>query len=547
MSDPAITAATIAAAERLAGVGYSEAERALMLATIAAQVAREKRRRAVPLGPELAPATVFAPMTTAAPRRSRFRTAPMVAGRLPRRDADIAFAPLGRLATWLRRRRITAERLTELYRDRLERIGGRLECVITATPERAREAARRADREIAAGRYRGPLHGVPWAAKDLMDSAAIPTTWGAAPYRRRVPERDAWVVARLEAAGAVLIAKTSVGELAWGDVWFGGLTRNPWQPEEGASGSSAGSAAAVAAGLVGFALGTETYGSIVSPAMRCGVTGLRPTFGRVGRTGTMPLAWSMDKIGPLCRTVEDTALVLRAINGADAGDPASREVPLAYDGRAPLGCVRLGYLPAAFESVTAIDRQALETARSLGFTLVPVTLPDLPYDSLMAILWAEAAAAHEGLTLGDRDDELVRQDAEGWPNLLRQARFISAVDLVQAQRLRRRVMAVMEAVLADLDALIGPSLAEPLQIITNMTGHPSLTLRAGFVARAADAPRADDEIGAEPPPGVATVAVPHGITLWGRPYDEGRLLAIGRVLEAAFDVWHRRPPLPEDR
>jgi Asp-tRNA(Asn)/Glu-tRNA(Gln) amidotransferase A subunit family amidase len=396
--------------------------------------------------------------------------------------------------------------------------------VVTLLPERALAAAARADAELAAGRDRGPLHGVPCGVKDLFAVAGAPTTWGAVPYRDQVIDDTATVVRRLDEAGAVVAAKLTLGALAWGDVWFGGKTRNPWNPEEGSSGSSAGPAAATAAGLVAFGLGTETLGSIVSPCLRCGTTGLRPTFGRVARTGAMALGWSLDKIGPIARTVEDCMLVLAAINGADLGDPSSLNMPLNFDARRSVRGLRLGYDPAWFEEdgATVLDRQVLEAARQVGLRLVRIELPDWPYQTLMTILMVEAAAAFEELTLSGRDDELSWQEPQAWPNLFRQTRFTPAIEYVQSQRFRRMVMEMMAGQFTEVDAIISPSYAGSLLLITNNTGHPALTLRCGF-----------KEDG-----------TPHGITLIGPLFDEGTLCSIGMALERELDVWRERPTMP---
>ena len=545
MNHKPITIETIAAAERLAGVDYGAAERAQVLAKIDEQLDWLRARRRFAPDNGLGPATVFDPRlpgVALVDQSAGFTPSGTAPPPLPGRDADIAFAPLTVLAGWLRKRAITSSRLTAIYLDRLERIGPRLECAVTVIRDPAIAQAAEVDREIAAGIYRGPLHGVPWGAKDLLDTAGIATTWGAAPYRERTPGRDAAVVRRLADAGAVLIAKTSLGALAYGDVWFDGRTRNPWHLEEGASGSSAGSASAVAAGLVGFAIGSETLGSIVSPCGRCGATGLRPTFGRVSRAGAMALCWSLDKLGPICRIVEDTALVLDTLNGYDPSDPGSIDMPFAFQGDRPVAGLRLGYAPAWFESdkATEIDRAALDAARRAGLELVEVALPDLPYDGLMTILRAESAAAFEDITLSGRDDELVRQDDEAWPNLFRAARFISAVELVQADRLRRAVMAAMDAVFQGLHAMIGGYPTASMLTITNFTGQPSLTLPAGFIER----PLLGDGTLSGPAPSRSGAAhrMPHGVTLWGRLFDEGTLLAIGMALEAEFDLGGERPP-----
>jgi Asp-tRNA(Asn)/Glu-tRNA(Gln) amidotransferase A subunit family amidase len=525
-TDSDITLNTIAEAEKLAGVRFTRSERKLILQTIDEEVQRLLARRTIELPRELAPAQIFDPCLPGMSfdeMGDSFLQSNDDGWPLPERADDIAFAPVTQLSRWIARHELTSVELTELYLDRLRRIGPPLECVVTLTEDLALAQARRADAELANGVRRGPLHGIPWGAKDLLDTAGIRTSWGAAPYRDRVAQTNAVVVERLEQAGAVLLAKLSLGALAYGDVWFGGQTRSPWNLEQGSSGSSAGSAAATAAGLVGFALGTETLGSIISPCMRCGTAGLRPTFGRVARTGAMSLCWSLDKIGPIARTVEDCMLVLEAINGADAGDPSSLDMPLDFDARRPVHGLRVGYDPAWFEdeAATELDRLALEAAHRADLRLVRLELPDWPYETLLTILAAEAAAAFEELTLSDRDDELTRQDAEAWPNLFRQARFLPAVDYVQAGRFRRMVMEMMADWFADVDAMISPSFAGSLLLITNCTGHPSLTIRCGFK---------DD-------------GTPHGITLWGRLFDEGTLGRIGMALERELEVWQARPDL----
>src|SRR5271155_2301647 len=360
---------------------------------------------------------------------------------LPTTDEAIAFAPVHHLSRWIETRKLTSERLTNIYLKRIEQLNPKINCIITLTRDHALAQARQADTEIAAGHYRGPLHGIPWGAKDLLDTANIPTTWGAEPFQHRVPTTDATVTARLNEAGAVLIAKLSLGALALNDIWFGGQTMNPWLLEEGSSGSSAGPGAATAAGLVAFAIGSETGGSIVSPSMRCGVTGLRPTYGRVPRTGAMPLCWSLDKLGPMARSVEDTMLVLNTITGPDGHDAACIPSKLDFDAGASVQGLKVGYFPAWMKEAPAtdVDRAALETIKKLGMIPTEVSLPDWPYDSLNLILFAESAAAFEELTLSHRVDQLKMQVPDAWPNSFRQSRFLSAVDFVQADRLRRKV------------------------------------------------------------------------------------------------------------
>ncbi len=466
------------------------------------------------------------------------------AGPAPTRDAEIALAPLWKLSRWIEARKLTSERLTHIYMSRIERFDPKLRCVITPTYELALAQARAADREIAAGRYRGPLHGIAWGGKDLLDTAGIRTTYGAEPYRDRVPTEDAAVVKRLHEAGAVLIAKLSLGALALNDVWFGGQTMNPWLLEEGASGSSAGPGAATAAGLVGFSIGSETEGSIVSPSMRCGVTGLRPTFGRVARSGAMTLCWSLDKLGPMARSVEDTMLVLQAISGPDPGDLGSVPSHLDFDASAPVSGLRVGYFPAWMnaEPATEVDAHALQELRRLGLQPVEVAIPDWPYDCLNTILFAEAAAAFEELTLSRRIDSLKMQTPDSWPNTFRQARFISAVDFVQADRLRRAVALKMQEVLAQVDLLIVPSLRDETLVIGNFTGLPSLTLRAGFVhvaeARSDWAPDPGMPLPTFKPPR----RVPHGVTLIGRLFEEGTIARVGLALERSLNVAAESPP-----
>jgi Asp-tRNA(Asn)/Glu-tRNA(Gln) amidotransferase A subunit family amidase len=465
-------------------------------------------------------------------------------GPLPANDEDIAFSPVAQLSRWIEQRKLTSERLTGIYLDRLQRFDPKLRCVITLTRDLAMTQARQADQEIAAGKHRGPLHGIPWGGKDLLDTAGIATTYGAEPYRNRVPSADAAVVRRLHDAGAVLVAKLSLGALALNDIWFGGQTMNPWLLEEGASGSSAGPGAATAAGLVGFAIGSETGGSIVSPSMRCGVNGLRPTYGRVPRTGAMTLCWSLDKLGPMTRSVEDTMLVLQAITGPDAGDLASVPSHLDYDATGAVPGLRVGYFPAWMKEnpATDVDRAALETVRKVGMTPVEVTLPDWPFDSLDVILFSEAAAAFEELTLSHQIDQLKAQVPDAWPNQFREARFLSAVDFVQADRMRRRVAGEMARIFSQVDLLLVPSLRDEMLTITNFTGHPSLTMRAGFVevsqARSDWAPDPKHPLPAFSPPR----RVPHGVTLIGKLFDEGTLGRVGLALERAFGVAGQRPP-----
>jgi Asp-tRNA(Asn)/Glu-tRNA(Gln) amidotransferase A subunit family amidase len=548
---PEVSPGTFAEAEKLVQVQLTAAERAEAAGnwrnSMAALYERRTGPRKISLDPGLSPGTRWDPVLPgmkAGPERDRFIRSKTDPGPLPSRDEDIAFASVTQLSRWIEQRKISSERLTQLYLGRLERFNPKLRCVITLTRELALEQAKKADEEIAAGKYRGPLHGIPWGGKDLLDTAGIPTTYGAETFRTRVPTKDAAVVKRLHDAGAVLVAKLSLGALALNDIWFGGQTMNPWLLEEGASGSSAGPGAATAAGLVGFSIGSETEGSIVSPSMRCGVTGLRPTYGRVPRSGAMTLCWSLDKLGPMTRGVEDAMLVLQTISGPDAGDLASVPSKLDFDAGASVRGLRVGYFPGWMRDnpATDVDRAALEAVKKVGMVPVEAAIPDWPYDSLQLILFAEAAAAFEEITLNHAVDQLKVQVPDAWPNSFRQSRFLSAVDFVQADRLRRKVAEEMARVFSGVDLLLVPSLRDEMLTITNFTGHPSLTLRAGFVevseARSDWAPDANNPLPKFSPPR----RVPHGVTLIGRLFDEGTVGRAGLALERAFGVAGQRPP-----
>ncbi len=548
---PAVSPATFAEAEKLVQVQLSPADRAVAAgswrSTMASVYERRTGPRKVSLEATIAPATRWDPVIPGlkvGPERDRFIRTKSEPAPLPTSDEDIAFAPVHQLSRWIEARQLTSERLTHLYLERLERFDPKLRCVITLTRDLAQAQAKQADQEIAAGKYRGPLHGIPWGGKDLLDTDGIPTTYGAEPFRSRIPTQDAAVVKRLHDAGAVLVAKLSLGALALNDIWFGGQTMNPWLLEEGASGSSAGPGSATAAGLVGFAIGSETGGSIVSPSMRCGITGLRPTYGRVPRTGAMTLCWSLDKLGPMTRSVEDAMLVLQAISGPDSGDVASVPSRLDFDSGAIVQGLRVGYFPAWMKEAPAtdVDRAALETVKKLSMVPVEVSLPDWPYDSLDLILLAEGAAAFEELTLSGGLSQLKAQVPDAWPNLFRQARFLSAVDFVQADRLRRKVAQEMARIFTQVDLLLVPSLRDEILTITNFTGHPSLTFRAGFVevfeARSDWAPDPVHPLPKFSPPR----RVPHGVTLIGRLFDEGTVAQAGLALERTLNVVGERPP-----
>jgi Asp-tRNA(Asn)/Glu-tRNA(Gln) amidotransferase A subunit family amidase len=548
---PVVSPATFAEAEKLVRVEFNAAGRAIAAESWRVSMAYVYERRTGPRNIALEPA--LAPWSRSnsvsldppsGPQRDQFLRTKSDPGPLPANDADIAFAPVTQLSRWIEQRKLTSERLAQIYLRRIEQFDPKLRCVITLTRDLALAQARKADAEIAAGKYRGPLHGIPWGSKDLLDTAGIPTTYGAEPYRNRIPKEDASVVKRLHAAGAVLLAKLSLGALALNDIWFGGQTVNPWLLEEGASGSSAGPGAATAAGLVGFSIGSETGGSIVSPSMRCGITGLRPTYGRVPRTGAMTLCWSLDKLGPMTRTVEDALLVLQAISGPDPGDVSCVPSRLDFDSGAPIKGLRVGYIPAWMQQppATDVDRAALAALPKLGLVPVEVSLPNWPYGSLDLILFAEGAAAFEELTLSGGVDQLKVQTPDAWPNIFRQAHFLSAVDFVQADRFRRKVAREMARIFSQVDLLLVPSLRDEMLTISNHTGHPSLTLRAGFVevaeARSDWAPDPKNPLPKFSPPR----RVPHGVTLLARHFEEGTLGRVGIALERAFAVAAERPP-----
>lgn len=521
----AITKEMISHAEKLAGLEFTDAERELMLEDVNENLEAYGQLRTVTVPNEIAPALRFDPLLpgqTVPHGSSGVRRTRRTDVERPATTGDLAFLPVTELSELIHRRQVSSEELTRLYLDRLTAHCGKLECFVTLTDDLALTQARRADRELAMGVSRGPLHGVPWGAKDLLAEDRYRTTWGAKPFEDQVIPYDATVVRRLEDAGAVLVAKLTLGALAWGDVWFGGMTRNPWNPEQGSSGSSAGSASATVAGLVGFSLGSETLGSIVSPATRCGATGLRPTFGRVSRWGAMALTWSMDKLGPLCRSVEDCALVFAAIHGADGKDPTARDAPFDWDPDLPLHRLRIGYYRSAFEAdhdTKTFDDAALDVLRSLGAELIPMEVPaDYPLGALRIILNVEAAAAFDELTRTNQDDLLVRQIRNAWPNVFRTSRLIPAVEYVQANRVRTMLMGAMAAAMDGIDVFVTPSFGGGVLLTTNLTGHPAVTVPNGFREN----------------------GTPVSISFIGTLYGEAKLLAAAKAYQDAtgFHLQH---------
>ena len=551
--DERITDRTLAEAEKLFGLEFTEAERQQILGGpvetaddgfFADQVATLNRRRETPLANSVAPALHFDPRLPGVDygaQNNSLRLYPETIDDLPGDAESIAFASVKEQQRWLTTGQITSRELTDIYLERIERYDDLLKCFVTVTPDVARAQADQADRERATGQVRGPLHGIPYGVKDLVDTAGILTTWGAMPFRDRTPDTDGAVVRLLTEAGAVMLGKTTLGALAWGDVWFGGETRNPWNPKEGASGSSAGSGSATAAGLCAFGIGTETLGSIVSPSDRNGLAGLRPTFGRVSRVGAMALCWSLDKIGPMCRFAEDNAIVLSVLNGYDPYDAGSIDMGFDYDGRLSIEDMTIGYDPAWFEGddVQATDRAALEAVKTLGADVREITLPELPLDQISPALGIEAAASFEDLTLSGRDDELRRQINNAWPNTFRQSRYFSAVDYVQADRVRRQVMSTAHAFFEQVDVVFGPSFGNPMLTLTNYTGQPCLAIRAGFediTPRSLfDHPENDTD--------ETLHTIPRSVSLWSSLYQEGKVVAVGRALESALGVVRERPTL----
>jgi Asp-tRNA(Asn)/Glu-tRNA(Gln) amidotransferase A subunit family amidase len=552
-------------AEQIDGLQFTDAEEDMALGGASRNLDsyEEIRKLNIPLDTE--PAITFRPyLPGKQPAGRSTRNAKLAIAR-PRRVQvtssieDLAFEPVTVLASLLESRRVTSTDLTNMYFGRLKRYGDRLHCVVTLTEDLARAQAAAADAEIKAGKYRGPLHGIPFGVKDLFDTKGIRTTWGAKPYEHRVAEIDATIVERLRDAGGVLVAKLSMGALAQGGVWFGGSTRNPWSPDDSSSGSSAGPGAATAAGLVAFAVGTETRGSIISPASTCGLVGLRPTYGRVSRYGAMALSWTMDKIGPMCRSVEDCAIVFNAIYGADGRDDTVVDAPFTWTPDVPLSSLTIGFLAAEFEPNAGFGgggrgaaagagrgapgagrgaspedarrrseersrllKEALDVLRAAGARLEPMALPDFPASALGFILSAEAAAAFDDLTRSKGVDQLTEQGAGAWPNTFRTSRFIPAVEYIRAQRARTLLNRQMDALMSKYDVFLSPSGGASLGI-TNLTGHPAACLKAGFVD-----------------------GLPQALMITGRLYDEATVLRVALAYERAT-TWHQmNPPLDEN-
>jgi len=542
-----ITISDITSAEKLLGITYSNSEREQMVQNLEGQILSAKLRRGMELDNKIPMASKFDPRLPGFQMpSSRSVKARENSIKLPKKEEDIAFSNVGEQGAWIKNGLITSRKLTQIYLDRIEKFNSKLECFATVTKDQALAEADAMDSLTSANINLGPLHGIPYGLKDLFDTKGVRTGWGAEPYKNRVPTEDAEIVKRLRAAGAVILGKTTLGALAYNDIWYGGRTKNPWNLNEGSSGSSAGSASATAAGLCSFAIGTETLGSITSPSQRCGTTGLRPTFGRVSRQGGMALCWSLDKVGPICRCVEDTGIVLSTLNGYDENDLSSIRAPFNFDTTENIKDLVIGYLPEAFgKGATEVDRETLKVATSLGAKVKEVKLEDLPYMSLINILYAEAGAAFEQLTLSNEDDTLTWQDDGAWPNTFRKARFLSAVDHVQLDRLRYLVMKALDNLFSEIDVLIGPFDTGPMLVASNFTGHPCLHLRAGFeqLASRGAASLGEGKLNTGEAGTGEKFLVPHGISLWGRLFEEEKILNFGMALEEELSVFKKRPEL----
>ena len=522
-----VNAHTLASAARVLGLEFTAVERDSMIEDVRERLDQFNRIRSAQIDNAIPPALQFNPIPpemNLQELKQGFRMADYSATILPEQINDLAFYSIGQLAHLIKTRQITSLQLTEFFLQRLKSYGPTLECVITLTEDLALREARRSDAEIAAGKYRGPLHGIPYGVKDLLAVRGYKTTWGAMPYKDQVINEDATVVVKLREAGAVLAAKLTMGALAWGDVWYGGKTRNPWNLEQGSSGSSAGSASAVAAGLLPFAIGTETWGSIVSPSTVCGTTGLRPTYGRVSRHGAMALSWSMDKIGPITRYAEDGALVFEAIHGPDGLDQTLYDIPFSYSPQLDLKPLRVGYLVDDFNSDYAFktnDSLALQVFREMGIDLIPIQLPFPNVGDLSFILSAEAAAAFDELTLSNRDDLMVRQIRNAWPNVFRHSRFIPAVEYINANRLRYQLIQEMQELMKKVDLYLAPSWKGNNLLFTNLTGHPCVVFPNGF----------------------ASSGTPTSMTINGRLFDEGRILALAKMYQDRTGHHKKHPQL----
>ena len=517
----------ISSAEKIIGLEFTDAERDSMIDFLNEQLGNYKKIREIELDNNVPPAILFNPIPVGynfSKERRPLRFSDYSYVKIPKNKDELAFYSIGELAELIRTKKIASTELTELCIQRFKKYDPILHCVITITEERALKQAKLMDEEIKAGIYRGILHGIPFGVKDLLATKDYKTTWGSVPFKDQMIDEDATVIKKLEEAGAVLVSKLTMGELAWGDVWFGGKTRNPWDTANGSSGSSAGPASAVSAGLIPFAIGTETWGSIVSPSTVCGVTGLRPTYGRVSRTGAMALSWSMDKIGPICRTAEDLAIVFNTIIGSDGTDQTLYDAAFTYNHEINIKDLKIGYLKNDFDKKYDFhdnDSASLAKLRELGVKLIPIELPKLPINDLSIILSAEAAAAFDQLTRNNEDDLMVRQIKNAWPNSFRASRFIPAVEYINANRIRFMLIQEMQKLMEKVDLYIAPSWEGDNLLLTNLTGHPCVVLPNGFSEK----------------------GTPTSISFTGKMFDEGKLIAFAKAYQDANGFHKQHPPM----
>ena len=528
IENQSLTVEIVKQAEKIMGLEFTPAEADSMLMELADTRKNFEDNRKVELKNEVSPALLFNPLPAGFEFEkgvSSFKASDLKSVTMPTNKNDLAFYNVRQLAELIKTKKISSVELTKFYLERLKKYDPQLQCIVTLTEDLALKQAAQADAEIATGKYRGLLHGIPYGAKDLLAKKGYKTTWGSVPYKDQVLDYDAVVVERLEKAGAILCAKLTLGELAWGDVWFGGTTKNPWNLKRGSSGSSAGSASSVAAGLLPFAIGSETLGSIVSPSSECGDTGLRPTFGRVPRTGAMALSWSMDKLGPICRTVEDCAIVFNAIYGKDGKDLTVMDAPFQFDGtKKDLKGIKIGYLKTDFEGKypnKTTDSLTLVMMKKLGAELIPIELPSLPSNDLSFLLTVEGAAAFDDITRSGKDDLMVRQIKNAWPNAFRAARFVPAVEYIQANRHRSLLIQDFHKKLGNIDVYLSPAFASKNLTMTNLTGHPCVVLPNGF--------RSEGR--------------PMSITFMGKLFGEGKLLQVAKIYQEATDFHLKHPKL----
>lgn len=514
-------------AEKVFGLEFTDSERDSMLQAVNEQVQNLAGIRNYQLNNNVPPALIFNPIPVGMvfdQKQNQILFSNYSDVMIPVNKNDLSYYSIGQLAELIKTKKISSTELTRFFIDRLKKYDPQLKCVITLTEELALKQAEKADKEINSGLYKGMLHGIPFGVKDLLAVEGYKTTWGAMPYKDQMINETATVVKKLTDAGAVLVAKLSMGALAWGDVWFGGKTKNPWNTNEGSSGSSAGSASAVSAGLVPFAIGTETWGSIVSPSTICGVTGLRPTYGRVSRTGAMALSWTMDKIGPICRNCEDLAIVFDVIRGPDEKDQSLVDLPFNYQNKTDYSKIRIGYLKKDFDEKYSFhqnDSLVLAKIKELGAELIPIELPEFPLNDLSIILSAEAAAAFDELTRTNKDDLMVRQIKDAWPNVFRTSRFIPAVEYINANRMRQQLIQSMAGIMKNIDIYLAPSWTGNNLLLTNLTGHPCVVVPTGFNSE-----------------GSLT-----SITFIGRLFDEGRLISAAKKFQDATDYHLKHPKL----